>query len=186
MRQRGEAFEGQLGAGRRVVGAQYPDPGLLKQGFADKGLGHAPEAADRQIDAAREQRFGHSHIARPDPEFGIRRLSPQAGDEARHQHRADILAAGDREAPLRPLGHELDRSQRELELQQPLPQARRNFGGARRRPHAVCYAHEQFIAEHVAQPVQRVADRRLAEPEPLSGAGNAALLDQCVEDAQKV
>ena len=31
-----------------------------------------------------------------------------------------------------------------------------------------------------------MADRRLAEPEPLSRACDAALLDQCVEDPQEV
>ena len=169
-----------------MVGAQYPDPGLLKQGFTDKRLGHSSEAADRQIDAAGQQRLGHPHIARPDPEFGIWRQSSDPGNKTRHQHGADILAAGDRETPLRPFGHEFGRPQRQLKLQQPLAEPRRDFGGPRRRPHAVRHPHEQFIVEHIAQPVQRMADRRLAQPEPLSGARDAAFLDQRVEDPQQV
>ena len=70
MRQRGQALEGQLALRGRVVGAQHPDPVFLEQRLADKRLGHPPEAADRQIDPAGNQRLGHPHVARPDSELG--------------------------------------------------------------------------------------------------------------------
>jgi hypothetical protein len=47
------------------------------------------------------------------------------------------------------------------------------YGGIRRQ-HAVGDTDEQRIAEAVAQPPQRMADRRLGEPETFAGRGEAA------------
>ena len=102
------------------------------------------------------------------------------------QHRADILAAGDREAPLGPLGHELDLVPARVGAVAALPA---NEARLRRRAASVACRLRRartIVAEHIAQPVQRMADRRLAEPEPLAGAGDAALFDQCVGNAQQV
>ncbi len=72
MRQGGKTFERQLAAGRRVIGADHPHPGLLKQRLVDKWLWDPPEAADCQVDAPGKKHLGNTHIARPDPQLGIR------------------------------------------------------------------------------------------------------------------
>ena len=78
-------------------------------------------------------------------QLGVWRESSDPGYKARHQHRADIFAAGDRETPLCLLGHEFGRPQRKLDLQQSLAEPRGDFGGPRSRPHAVRHAHEKFV-----------------------------------------
>ena len=45
---------------------------------------------------------------------------------------------------------------------------------------------QQGIAELLAQPGQRMADRRLGPPEPLGGAGDAPLGHQNIEHNQQV
>jgi hypothetical protein len=58
--------------------------------------------------------------------------------------------------------------------------------GQRRQLVAVADAGEQFVAEVAAQPGQRRAEGRLAEPEPSGGTGDAALAQQVVQRHQQV
>ncbi len=58
--------------------------------------------------------------------------------------------------------------------------------GKRRRDHPFRCADEQFIPQQLAQPVQRIADRRLRDAEGLGDGRNAPLPEQFVEDDQQV
>jgi hypothetical protein len=52
--------------------------------------------------------------------------------------------------------------------------------------HSAFRPHEQGIAEQLAQPAQRVTDRRLRHPEPARGTRDVAFLEQRVERGQQV
>ena len=163
-----------------------PRRGLLQQLLALEPVGKPAEAADREIGAAAAQGLGDPLVARQNAQRGMRRLVPQPRDQRRDDDGPGIFGAGDREPAVGPFGNELARRQRELQLQQALPQAGGDLGGALGRLHAVRPAHEQFVLQHIAQPVQRMADRRLRQPQPRAGAGRAALLHQRLENAQQV
>ena len=63
---------------------------------------------------------------------------------------------------------------------------RRDLARPRGRLHAGRGAHEQIVGEQPAQPRQRVAHRRLRQPDAAGGAGHGALADQRVEGFQQV
>ncbi|BDC29411.1 hypothetical protein NB2BOR_A37020 [Bordetella parapertussis] len=58
--------------------------------------------------------------------------------------------------------------------------------GMRRGLHALRRAHEQIVAAGRAQAPQRIADRRLRQVELARHGGDAALLQQALEDHQQV
>jgi hypothetical protein len=58
--------------------------------------------------------------------------------------------------------------------------------GARGRDQRQALAHQQRVAEQLAQPGERVAHPRLAQPDPFGRPGDAALGEQRVERHQKV
>jgi hypothetical protein len=84
------------------------------------------------------------------------------------------------------LRNELGGRERQLQLDQSAPQARRDLGGARCWLHPVRAADEELVAENIAQPVQRVAYCRLRQPQTFSSPGDTAFLDQGVENTQQV
>jgi hypothetical protein len=57
---------------------------------------------------------------------------------------------------------------------------------ARRQLHPCADPHQQRIAEHIAQPLQRVARRRLRQPDPHRRAADIGLQQQGVERDQQV
>ncbi len=83
-------------------------------------------------------------------------------------------------------GVERDRFQRKLHLAQGVAQRRCQHLSPRRRHHSVGRPDEQFVLEHVAKPVQRMAHRRLAEPDAASRARYAALLHHSVEHDEQI
>jgi hypothetical protein len=56
----------------------------------------------------------------------------------------------------------------------------------RRQFHPGACAHQQRIAEHVSQPLQRMARGRLRQPDPHRGAADAGLQQQGVQRHQQV
>ncbi|MGF6298804.1 cytidylate kinase [Paraburkholderia sp. WC7.3d] len=62
----------------------------------------------------------------------------------------------------------------------------RQFERARRRRHALRRAHEQRVAERLAQAFERAADGRLRNKQPLRGTRDAALFQQRAEAQQQV
>jgi len=73
----------------------------------------------------------------------------------------------------------------QLEPAQRLLCQRGQLQGARSRHHAAGHAHEQLIAQRLAQAGQGVAEGRLAEVQPGRGAGDAALGHQRVKNHQQ-
>jgi hypothetical protein len=63
---------------------------------------------------------------------------------------------------------------------------RRQVLGQRGRADAVAFADEQRILQQDPQPVQRVGQGRLGDPQPRRGAGDVAILHQGQEDRQQV
>jgi hypothetical protein len=116
----------------------------------------------------------------------MRRRRAQPGDKLRHQHGSGIFGTGQGKAPVGSFRDELARGESQLKLEEALAQARRDLGSPLGRLHAVRAAHEQFVLQHVAQPVQCVTDRRLGQTELRTGPRCAALHDQRLEDLQQV
>jgi hypothetical protein len=58
--------------------------------------------------------------------------------------------------------------------------------GARRGLHALSLAHQQLVAQDLAQPAHGIADRRLGDAELVRRAREAALGHDLVEDAQQI
>jgi len=96
-----------------------------------------------------------------------RRARAQPGAEVRDQRLAFVIVAGDRHAALRDGRIELRRHGKPLHLADHVPrpcdQRRATLG----RADAVALADEQRIAQHAAQPLDRVADGGLVDVEPL-------------------
>ncbi|MOA26569.1 hypothetical protein D3C78_1473720 [compost metagenome] len=69
---------------------------------------------------------------------------------------------------------------------QRLLDARRQLLGQRRRRHAAAVADEQRVVELLAQALQGMADRRLAEVQQRRRAGQVAFVVDHLEDAEQV
>ncbi len=186
MGNRGEPFERQLLPRRRMIGANHPDPRLAEQRFAVEPFGDAAETADRQsarpassasvtpilLGRILNSAFGAAALSRA-IRLGTRTVptySPQIMVNRRS------VCAGTKSVGV----------SAQLEVKQALAQPRRHLGRARGRLHPIGAADEQLVFEHIAQPVQRMADRRLGQAEPVAGAGNAAFLDEGVENPQQI
>ena len=76
--------------------------------------------------------------------------------------------------------------QRALDQPQGLAHRLRQLLRERRRTHAARRAHEQRIVEQRSQARQRVAHRRLRQPDALAGNGDAAFGRNRVERAQQI
>ncbi|MNV11207.1 hypothetical protein D3C71_1017640 [compost metagenome] len=73
-----------------------------------------------------------------------------------------------------------------IKLRQSRLDRRRNFLGKLCRPDAVAFADEQRIFQHVAEPIERIRQRRLRDAKTAGSAGDAPLLHESQEDGQKV
>ena len=100
------------------------------------------------------------------------------GKEVGAQQREDALGA--RRIECRVAGDGL------FDLGERVADALRQRFGARGGDHVVAAAHEQLVPERVAQPIEGVADRRLAQPDHVAGPRHAALLHQRVEGLEQV
>ena len=77
-------------------------------------------------------------------------------------------------------------SQRAADLQQDVPHWSDEPLGHRRQHHLAADGHQQFVAEIVPQPRERAAHRRLAQVQPIPGAGDVPLGQQRVKGDEQV
>ncbi len=179
---------------RRVVGKQWmPGTHGQLQRFAHpmaagETRGNFFEAAEHQVQLAFVQRLaGQGRAQVMDFDTNTRRQPTKLLDQARHANQLDVVGHGNVE---------------------PLFAARRleNFAGAQalfdllqRRPdrpgqrlrpgrwlHGATDAHQQRIVEQHAQPIQRIAHRRLAQGQAFRRAGDVAFTQQRIQHAQQV
>ncbi len=104
----------------------------------------------------------------------------------RDQDSATVRTGGYGEAALGGGRVEARRGQGRLHLQQGRVQGRADLQRPGRRLHAGGAAREQLVVEQQPQPPQGMADRRLAEAQPVAGPGDVALVQQGVEHPQEI
>ena len=109
--------------------------------------------------------------------FSIKRRHQKFDREIGHHQAKTPLAAG---------GIEIVGNEKPAHLIKRLRQRPAQRLGARRQFHAGADPHQQRIAEHVAQPLQRVARGRLRQADPHRGAADIGFQQQRVQRDQKV
>ena len=125
-------------------------------------------------------------------EFSMRRSTPGArrassGHQPRQQDQLAIIGGGEMEALLGGGRIEaLGAGQSGADVAERFADRFRELERARGRLHLGARAHEQRIVEQQAQPGERGAHRRLAEPDPGARASDAALEAERFEAAQQV
>ncbi len=107
--------------------------------------------------------------------------------QRRHADQLDVVGDGDGEAL--PAGRgieEIAGIERVFDLLQRIADRRFQAQCARRRLHGAADAYQQRVVEQLAQAIEGIADRRLAERQPLCGAGDVAFAQQGVQHAKQV
>ena len=143
--------------------------------------------ADHQIDGARElggenRRPPPGHDVEPD-------VGSQPGDllhQRRHQQFDREIGHHQPEMPLAARGVEIVRYEQPAHLIERLRQRSAQRLRPRRELHPRADAHQQRIAEHIAQPLQRMARGRLRQPDPHRGAADIGFQQQRVERDQQI
>lgn len=174
-------------SGQRVAAAQQHDVALLEQRRV-LGAHERRQVAEREVEPAVLERRADRlrlHLHRLDAH--ARRLRADGGHDLRQELVGADVAHVQREAAHRARRVErvglVQRGVEQLQRRVDLP--RELLGAARRRDAAGC-AHEQRVVQREPQPRQRVARRRLRQPEPLGGAADVARLVHGAEDVQQV
>lgn len=99
---------------------------------------------------------------------------------------AVAIGHGDHESRGGRLGIELVGRECAFQMLQGLAYHRPQGLGARRGLHALSLAHQQLVAQDLAQPAHGIADRRLGDAELVRCAREAALGHDLIEDAQQI
>ena len=158
-----------------------PDRALVQR------LGQLLETVDDHVDLALLE-VAEGHVAgRQEIQGDVRRARAHVAQQQRHQGGLGVVADRDAEHPVGPRRFEdlfgfdglLHRGD---DLAHQRLQALGALGGA----HAVAGAYQQGIVEQLAQALQAVAHRRLADAEGFGGARDVAFLQQHVEVDEKI
>jgi hypothetical protein len=94
------------------------------------------------------------------------------------------VRAADDEGPLQLGGFNALGFEQALQAQQDRAHLRGQLLRPRRRRYAPRGPHEQLVAGRLAQPAQRVGERRLAQPEPLGRPRDVPFAEEHVEGAE--
>jgi hypothetical protein len=131
--------------------------------------------------------FGDDVAAVPgDVDRHSRRGALKAPDDGREQDHGDVVGGADVDAALRRRRVELLRLEDALYHLETLGERLDQALGARRQLPLAGRERDQFVAEHLAQALQRVAQGRLAETELLPGPREIAVAEQRLQDRQQV
>ena len=138
-------------------------------------------------DALGELRRQRPGTYRQQLEAHARRLGGEQFDQFRQHHLRQKIVAEHAEHPGRLRRIETGGArQRSFDLIQGAAQWPGKRRGEPGRDHPVALAHEERIAEGVAQPAERGADRRLAQPDALADARRVRLAKHRVKHAKQV
>ena len=146
------------------------------------------EHAEREIDdAGLELGLDRVEAQRPHQEIDPRRDGRDPREQRRQDHQLSMIDRGDREAARRGCRVEgRAAAERAIDVVERRVDCRRELLGAGSGHHAAWGAHEDRIAEQGAEAVERVAHRRLREPDPLGRARDVALGEERVERHEEV
>jgi hypothetical protein len=116
-----------------------------------------------------------------------RRLLVEACGQARQKHEGGIVRETEDELPCaRGRVESTPATQYAFHLFEDRPHVRSDVLGQRSRHHATRRADEEWIAEQSTQPIERVADGRLGQPDPLGGARGMTFCNQGIEHHQQI
>ena len=190
------AVERQLGARQRVAAPHHADilafVEHIEPAHAGAALGRQRsldigKEAERDVGLALlEQRPRVARRQRQHLQLGLRLLGVERRDQRRHQHRRGGVGHRQHEAAHVAARIEVLRIECIAQPVERLAHRRPHRLGMRRGRHAGRAGDEQLLVRRVAQPPQRVADRRLRHRELRCRAGHVAFDHQHVEDAQEV
>ena len=184
---RDEALEGQPSALDLVAAAHQADHAVAQQRLRTDRCGMVEPHADRDVDLVPFQCIDRQRRRQMDDVVGDPRVRRSRRCEPRQQQAGENIRHPDREGAFRPARVEAGVARHHaLDLAQHLAQRLRQFGGAWRRLHAARRPHQQFVLEHRAQPVERVAHRRLTEADAVRRLGDVTLGQQCVQRDEQI
>ncbi len=174
---------------RRADGMAAPHRERVAVGIEPLAVKSLEGVADRdhEIDGAGE--FG-GEDRRPPPRHhvdpDVRRRLRDLLHQRRHQQLDREIRHHQAKLPLAARGVEIVGNEQRAHLIERLRQRRAQRLRPRRQLHAGAGAHQQRIADQVAQPLQRVARRRLRQPDPHRGAADIGFPQQRVERDQQI
>ncbi len=142
---------------------------------------------DHEIDRVLPQPVDRGGVQPDELQLDPRRLLGHARHQRLKQQEDDIVAGRDAEGPhLGGRNEAAARVQQVLDALQLRPQLGRQLLGQRRQLELSAHAHQELVLEQVPEPGQGPAHRRLAEADPLAGAGDVPLDQQGIQRDQKV
>lgn len=179
-----DARSGDLG----VVGRRDQGEGRMEDHLAGDPLRDNQRPLHRKVYGVVLQQPLHLAAGRVDqPQPHARSFSRHPRVQRRHHQQRYEIRADQGEGPLEPGRIEAPRANQGLfNLIQRLADDRGEFLCSWRRRHLRPSAYEQLVVQQGAQPAERLADRRLGQPDLIPGAGNAAFTHQGVEHPQQV
>ncbi len=172
-----------------MPGADHADEALVEELLPEHRAGlEVGEHADADVDLALgELALDVVAAERTHQEVGAGGLGAEAGQQRRDHHQRAEIDAGDREGTAGRAGLEgLWLGEGAVDLAERAADGSDQLLGAGRREHASRRAHQQRVAEELAEAAQGMAHRRLGEADPRRGAGDAALDDERLEDDQRL
>ena len=181
VRQLAKKIHGHGSVGQGMVGADRPHHPLLEQARLLEAVGRAHETGDGHIRPAGVQRLHQRRAGIADANLRVRGRLSQPRDHLRQDDGGDIRARFEGEASVGGQRVEIGGRKGGLKLAQPPQHAWRDLAGVGGGAHPVRPAHEQLVAQGVAQAVERMAHGGLGQAETLGGAGDAPLLEQGFE-----
>ncbi|CAG9205556.1 hypothetical protein BVI434_1980024 [Burkholderia vietnamiensis] len=155
---------------------------------ARRGGGRFLVIAEREVDPACRQLVGRDlAVGVNDAEAQMRCDALDAREQRRQHGERRVVAGGEHERAVTLRGIEATRAGEPLRHRvERLGGPAGDIVGAHGRLHLVAEPHEQRVADRVAQPRERVAQRRRAHREFVRGSGDRAVAVQRVEREQQV
>ncbi len=147
--------------------------GVVSYGDIDQAIGQFRVGLITRKRTGGNAQIGGSHV----------KNGEQFGQDRRH----NVIGCAKSEDALLPLGQEGPVGQHiGLDIGEYACNWLGKVQGARGRAHRAAHANQQWIAEQIAKPAQRMAHSGLANPDTPGGAADAALDDQRIQSHQQV
>ena len=171
----------------RMPGAEQTREAVLPERYLVKALGHGIEAIDHHVYLA-PFHVEKAHIGgRHNVQGKTRSLAAQGAQNGGKQSGLGVVAGHDPEhLPSFARDKFRARLHRAVDVRQCVAHQGRQFQGALRWRHTLRGAHQQRVAEQLAQAAQAVAHGRLGQIQLLRRLGHAALAQQRIQVDQKI
>ncbi len=161
------------------------DEGLLEQ-FLGAQDGWCRHAVEDDVGQPSGEVLEDAVVPGPEGDGGVRRLLEDALEQGGAEHHRGVVGAGEAERLGRGSGVERLAGEQDLQPGQDRDQLTLDAFGARGQFVAGRAPDEEFVAQRLAQALQCSAHCGLGEVDPLSGARDVPLLQQCGQRHEEI